>query len=107
MAPSAIPPSTKTPAAARNLEYRKTRSRRSTGASAKRMSCMADWVNRCGRALAVNTASVRDGVEHCHELLEELSDGAIMNEVGKIVERRRIAVDDGQQRAAAFGDHGK
>ena len=46
-------------------------------------------------------------VKQPHELLEEFSDGAIMNEVGELIQRSRIAIDDSQQRAAAFGDNRK
>ena len=38
------------------------------------------------------------------ELGKECADRAVMNEVGEIVERRWVAVDDGEERAAAFGD---
>ena len=43
-------------------------------------------------------------IEQDLELGKEFADGAVMNEVGEVVERRRVAVDDGEERAAAFGD---
>ena len=44
---------------------------------------------------------------NCHDLPKELSDGAIMNEVGELIQRSRIAIDDAQERAAALGDNRK
>ena len=41
------------------------------------------------------------------QLTEERADGAIVNEVGDVVERRGVAIDDGEQRAAALGDDRK
>ena len=43
-------------------------------------------------------------IEQDLELGEEFADGTIMNEVGEVIERCRIAIDDGEERAAAFGD---
>lgn len=44
-------------------------------------------------------------IEQGLEAGEEFADGAMMKEVGVIVERGRVAVDDGEERATAFGDH--
>ena len=48
--------------------------------------------------------SVRD---HLAESAAELADRSLMNEIRVIVERRRLPVDNCEQRAIAFRDHGK
>jgi len=45
--------------------------------------------------------------EQQFELSKEFTDSAIMKEVGEVVERCGITVDDGEQRAAALGDYGE
>jgi hypothetical protein len=45
--------------------------------------------------------------QQCIEALEEFADGAVMDEIGEFVQRRGVAIRDGEKRAGAFGDDGR
>ena len=53
----------------------------------------------CGWALSVSHQSI--------EALTEFADGAMVNKIGEIIERRGLTIDNRQQRAVAFGEDRK